>query len=88
VGDFQVRFDRRAERDFSSLPRHMQVRFSAVFEELSKDPYQRRSGCDIRALEGVERRRAVRVGRYRGIYEVSGSNVDFVSFAHRKVAYR
>ena len=88
MGDFEVRFEHRAERDFSSLPRHVQVRFSAVFEELSRDPYHRRSGCDIRMLEGVRGWRAVRVGEYRGIYEVSGTVVNFGSFAHRKVAYR
>ena len=85
---FAIELERRAERDFASLPEEVRKRFYRVFLELSVDPFRPRPGCDIRRLHGERGLRAVRVGDYRAIYRVVGSSVRLAYFAHRSVAYR
>ena len=83
-----IELEKRAERDFASLPKDVRKRFYRIFDELSADPFRPRPGCDIRRLQGERGLRAVRVGDYRAIYTVVGSSVRFAYFAHRSVAYR
>ncbi len=57
---------------------------------LEEDPYRPRPGCDIRLIKGHPRVRAVRVGEYRGLYEVVEEDriVWFTKFGHRRSFYR
>ena len=86
---YRVLIHKRAEKDLSRLPRHVVERFAAVFEMLEEDPYRPRPGCDIRFLKGHPRIRAVRMGEYRGIYEVVEGEkaVKFTKFGHRRWVY-
>jgi len=90
VPRYRVLIHRRAERELKDLPGHVVDRFAAVFEMLEEDPYRPRPGCDIRMLKGHPRIRAVRVGEYRGIYEVVEEEraVWFTEFGHRRSIYR
>lgn len=87
MAPFRVLLDHRAEREFQDLPADVRQRFYAVFEELEEDPYRPRPGCDIRMVKGHGRVRAVRVGSYRGFYEVVENEVRMTTFRHRKKAY-
>jgi mRNA-degrading endonuclease RelE of RelBE toxin-antitoxin system len=58
-----------------------------AFEELEADPFRPRPRCDIRMIQGHPDIRAVRIGEYRGIYEVAGQEVRFTTFGHRRNVY-
>lgn len=86
---YRVIIHKHAEKDLKDLPGNVLDRFEAVFEMLEEDPYRPRPGCDIRILKGHPRIRAVRVGEYRGIYEVveAERTVWFTRFGHRRNIY-
>ena len=86
---YVVYLDKRAEQELRSLPSHVVVRFRHVFELLEEDPYRPRPGCDIRVVRGYPRLKAVRVGAYRGLYEVleDSREVWFTKFGHRGTVY-
>jgi len=87
---YGVLIDRRAERELLALPRHVVERFAKVFQLLEEDPYRPRPGCDIRVVKGHSGVKAIRVGAYRGIYEVRDEEqeVRFTKFGHRGSVYR
>ena len=86
---YTVFIHRRAEKELLSLPKHVIERFRKVFEMLEEDPYRPRPGCDIRLAKGHPHVRAVRVGDYRGIYEVVEEEkaVWFTKFGPRRSVY-
>lgn len=84
----EVLLERRAAQDLAGLPRALRKRFERAFEELSRNPYRSRPGCDIRRLQGAPGRLALRVGHYRAIFEVEGRTVRILACAHRSVVYR
>lgn len=67
---YRVFIHKRAEKELDDLPGHAVRRFAAVFQMLEEDPYRPLPGCDIRLVRGHPRMRAVRVGHFRGVYEV------------------
>jgi len=87
---FRVLIDRRAEGDLLALPKHVVERFAEAFSLLEEDPYRPRPGCDIRIVKGHPGVKAIRVGSYRGIYEVRDGEkeVRFTKFGHRGSVYR
>jgi mRNA-degrading endonuclease RelE of RelBE toxin-antitoxin system len=85
---FRIVLEPHARRDFARLDEAVRRRFYAAFAQLEEDPFRPRPGCDIRALSGDEGVRAIRVGHYRGIYSIVGSDVKFTTFDHRRRAYR
>ena len=86
---YQVFIHKRAEKELDDLPGHVVKRFATVFEMLEQDPYRPRPGCDIRLVKGHPRLRAVRVGDYRGVYEIVEAEraVWFTKFGHRRSVY-
>ncbi len=87
---YTVLIHRRAEKELLSLPKNVIGRFRKTFELLEEDPYRPRPGCDIRLVKGHPHVRAIRVGEYRGIYEVveGEKEVWFTKFGHRRSVYR
>ena len=87
---YVVLLEGRAEGELRRLPAHVIERFRRVFAMLEEDPYRPRPGCDIRVVKGHPRVKALRVGVYRGLFEVleERSEVWFTKFEHRKTAYR
>jgi len=86
---YRVFIHKRAEKELDDLPEHVVKRFAVVFEMLEEDPFRPRPGCDIRLVRGHPRMRAVRVGHYRGLYEVVEAEkaVWFTKFGHRRSVY-
>ena len=80
-------FKPSAEREFRSLPREIQRRFAKAFEALAEEPTRARPGLDVKPLRGVKATWRLRVGDYRGIYEVEPGKVRFTRFGHRSNVY-
>jgi mRNA-degrading endonuclease RelE of RelBE toxin-antitoxin system len=87
---WKVLIDGRAEKELSALPENIRAGFYRAFELLEEDPFKPRPGCDIRFLSGGGGARAIRVGQYRGIYQVlmEQHEVRFTTFAHRRSVYK
>ncbi len=87
---YTVNLEKRAEQELERLPKDVIRRFAEVFALLEEDPYRPRPGCDIRVVKGYPGIKAVRVGDYRGLYEVLEDEdaVWFTKFGHRRSIYR
>jgi mRNA-degrading endonuclease RelE of RelBE toxin-antitoxin system len=83
----RVLISRSAERELAHLPRDIQRRFANAFDELEKDP-RPRSGLDIKPLRGMKGAWRLRIGSYRGIFEMGEEGLRFTRFGHRKDVYR
>lgn len=82
-----IYFKPSAEREFRRLPRDVQRRFSKAFDALAENPIRPRPGLDVKPLRGVKGSWRLRVGDYRGIYEVEPEEVRFTRFGHRSDIY-
>ncbi len=83
----RILIGRSAERELARLPREVQRRFAEAFEQLETDP-RPRPGLDIKPLRGMKGAWRLRVGSYRGIFEMAGDELRFTRFGHRKDVYR
>lgn len=83
----RILISRSAERELARLPREVQKRFAEAFDELEKDS-RPRPGLDIKPLRGMKGAWRLRVGSYRGIFEMAEDGLRFTRFGHRKDIYR
>ena len=83
----RILISRAAERELARLPRDVQERFARAFGELEKDPGPS-PGLDVGRLRGMKGAWRLRVGSYRGIYELEEGQLRFTRFGHRKDIYR
>lgn len=83
----EIFFKPSAEREFRRLPREIQRRFAKAFEALAEEPTRARPGLDVKPLRGVKATWRLRVGDYRGIYEVELGKLRFTRFGHRSKVY-
>ena len=83
----RVLFGRSAERELARLPRDVQERFARAFDEMEKG-LKPRPGLDIKPLRGMKGAWRLRVGSYRGVFEMETGQVRFTRFGHRKDIYR
>ena len=84
---FRVEFKKSAEKEFARLPKEAIRRFADAIDQLSADATHARPGVDIKRLHGTRSTWRLRVGDYRGIYEVIDDRVVFTRFAHRSKVY-
>ncbi len=86
---FRVQVSRTFERRFRKLPGPDQERLRKAFARLAEDPFQPRSGADIRKLEGTDPPKyRLRVGDCRVIYAVVGEEVKVIDVFRRERGYR
>ena len=83
----EIFFKPSAEREFHRLPGDIQRRFARAFEVLAEEPTRSRTGLDVRPVRGAKDTWRLRVGEYRGIYEVEPGKVRFTRFGHRSNVY-
>ncbi len=76
-----------AERELARLPKEIQRRFGRAFDLLLENPSRARPGLDIKPLRGGKSAWRIRVGDYRGIYELKRGIVTFTRFGHRSKIY-
>ncbi len=83
----RILISRSAERELARLPREIQRRFAEAFDELEKD-LRPRPGLDVKPLRGIKGVWRLRVGSFRGIFEMGEHELRFTRFGHRKDIYR
>ena len=83
---YRVLFTRRAERDFSTLPRRERERLARRIDALATDPRPK----GVKKLVGPDAFYRLRAGDYRIIYTVEDNvvTVTVVRVGHRRDIYR
>ena len=84
---FAIEIKKSAEKELARLPKRERARFVQPINALADDPLRPRSGVDIKRLKGTRALYRLRVGDYRGIYEIEGARVIFTRFGHRSKIY-
>lgn len=80
---YEIRFKPRALKDGNKIPHQERTRIFEKIEELENDL----SG-DVKRLTDFYPEYRLRVGNYRILFEVEGSNVVIYRIRHRKDIYR
>lgn len=82
---FTIRYEKRALKELSKLPRSAVKQILAKIESLATDPYQ--SG--IKKLKGFDHVFRAKAGNYRILYEIDGDKllVMIVAIGDRKDVY-
>ena len=77
-----------AARQLRKLAKRERDRIVKVLEGLKEDPLTPRAGADIRVLEGTDpKKHRLRVGPYRVIYAVIGTDVRVIEVFRRGRTY-
>lgn len=85
----KVAISESARKEFLHLMPEIQRRMKKAFDELSEDPYENRSGADIKKLRGggeIPFYR-IRVGDYRIVYAIVENEVRITAIINRKKGY-
>ena len=87
---FEVLVSKEAVSVFDGLTRNAEERMKEYLARLGEDPFQARPDADIKRLNGGQDPPLfqLRVGDYRAIYFVVGSQVRMTEVLHRSKAYR
>ncbi len=86
---FRVTLSETAVRQLRKLPKGERVRIARALRVLEENPFRTRPRADIRVLEGTEPQKyRLRVGDYRAVYAVVGSEVRIVEVFTRGRGYR
>lgn len=84
---FAIEVKKSAEKELARIPKRERARFVEPINALADDPFRPRAGVDIKQLKGTRSLYRLRVGDYRGIYEVEGGREIFTRFGHRSKIY-
>ncbi|MFH1588814.1 MAG: type II toxin-antitoxin system RelE/ParE family toxin [Candidatus Diapherotrites archaeon] len=79
-----------AKKDFYELDNGLRERLKKGFEKLKENPFQPRSGADIKKLSGSYNPAfyRLRVGDYRAIFAIQEKEVKITRILPRKKAYK
>ncbi|MGI0148531.1 MAG: type II toxin-antitoxin system RelE family toxin [Thermoplasmata archaeon] len=85
---FRITLSETAVRQLRKLTKDERDRIARALRVLGKDPFRARPKADIRILEGTEPRKyRIRIGEYRAVYAVAGSDVKIVEVFTRGRGY-
>ena len=77
------------QKQFKTLQNDLQRRIKSALKKLEENPFQPRSGVNIKALEGTTpQKHRLRIGDYRIIYLIEGENVKVIEVFRRGRGYR
>ena len=86
---FRVTLSETAVRQLRKLGKTDREHIVRGLRALEEDPFRPRPKADIRALEGTDPRKyRLRVGAYRAVYAVVGSEVKIIEVFTRGRGYR
>ncbi len=86
---YRVTLSETAVRQLRKLEKADRERIVRGLRALEEDPFRPRPKADIRILEGTEPRKyRLRVGAYRAVYAVVGSEVKIIEVFARGRGYR
>jgi mRNA interferase RelE/StbE len=87
---YKVLVSENSRAFFNSLEEKTQKRIKTALNKLNENPFKKRSGADIKKLEGsfdpILFR--LRVGEYRLVYSVIEKEVKITSIIHRSKGYK
>ncbi len=87
--NYRVTLSETAVRQLRNLEKADRERIVRGLRALEQDPFRSRPKADIRILEGTDPRKyRLRVGAYRAVYAVVGSEVKVVEVFARGRGYR
>jgi mRNA interferase RelE/StbE len=76
------------QKEFRKLQKDLQDRIREALKKLEENPFDARSGADIKLLENTDpKKHRLRVGDYRIIYFVDGNTVKVLDVFHRGKGY-
>ncbi len=86
---YRVTLSQTAVRQLRKLEKVDRERIVRGLRMLEEDPFRPRPKADIRAIEGTDPRKyRLRVGTYRAVYAVAGSEVKVLEVFARGRGYR
>ncbi len=87
---YNVLLERRVVRELQKLDPKLQKTVKSHLAELAEDPFHSRPGCDVRQLRGFRKPSLyrLRIGDWRAIYAVEGSEVKVTEIFRRRKGYR
>ena len=86
---FQVLVSGTFQKQFDDIPKQFQENIRKGLKELGNDPYEPRSGADIKSVEGTNPQKyRMRVGEYRIVYRIEGKVVKVIEVFPRGRGYR
>lgn len=83
---YRIEFSPKAERQFKTLPKEIQIRLKHRIDTLAVNPFPR----SVKRLSAEEDLYRIRTGDYRIIYQVQGKAllILILKLGHRKEVYR
>jgi mRNA interferase RelE/StbE len=86
---YRVTLSETAVRQLRKLEKAHRDRIVQGLKVLAADPFRQRPKADIRALEGTDPKKyRLRIGGYRAVYAVVGSEVKIIEVFTRGRGYR
>ena len=87
---FKVLVSKLARKQLEILGKELQKRIKKSLKVLEKNPFEKRSGADIKYLIGFDDPKLyrLRVGSYRIIYTIEDKVVKVTKLSKRGTAYR
>jgi len=86
---FNILVSRTFQKQFKTLPKSMQKRVKTALTELEDNPFDYRSGADIKELKNTKpQKHRIRVGDYRIVYLVDKKVIQVIEIFQRGRGYR
>ena len=86
---YTILVSRTFKKQVTSLEKNMQERIKSALKNLENDPFQTRSGTDIKKLSHTHPAKyRLRIGTYRIIYAVENKTVKVIEGFKRERDYR
>ena len=86
---FNILVSRTFQKQFKTLPKSMQNRVKIALAELEDNPFDSRSGADIKELKSTKpQKHRIRIGDYRIVYFVDKKVISIIEIFQRGRGYR
>ena len=86
---FNIVVSRTFQKQFKTLPKSMQKRIITALAELEDNPFEPRSGANIKELKNTKpQKHRIRVGDYRIVYYVDKNLINIIEIFQRGRGYR
>ena len=86
---YTILVSRTFQKQYHTLSKNMQKRVKKALLELEDDPFESRSGADIKILVNTRpQKHRLRVGDYRIVYLVEKKTVKLIEIFQRGRGYR
>ena len=86
---YNVLVSKSAIKQIKMLDKKFQEKIKSVLNELENDPFQSRSGADIKKLHKISKSHLyrIRIGKYSIVYNIDNNNVKIARIFLRERGY-